>query len=39
LPELDLRLLEMPLSPERVWRAIQAAPKRTGNGAASIARS
>jgi carbon-monoxide dehydrogenase large subunit len=32
LPELSLRLLEMPLSPERVWRAIQAAPRRDGNG-------
>jgi carbon-monoxide dehydrogenase large subunit len=32
LPELDLRLLEMPLTPERLWREIQAAPKRAGNG-------
>jgi hypothetical protein len=32
LPELDLRLLEMPLTPERVWRAIQSAPKRAANG-------
>jgi CO/xanthine dehydrogenase Mo-binding subunit len=39
LPELDLRLLEMPLSPERVLRAIQAAPKRMGNGAGSTARN
>jgi hypothetical protein len=22
----------MPLTPERLWRAIQAAPKRAGNG-------
>jgi hypothetical protein len=32
LPELDLRLLEMPLAPERLLRAIQTAPKRTANG-------
>jgi carbon-monoxide dehydrogenase large subunit len=36
LPELDLRLLEMPLAPERLWRAIQAAPKRAANGGGSV---
>jgi carbon-monoxide dehydrogenase large subunit len=28
-PELDLRLTDLPLTPERVWRAIRAAPPRT----------
>jgi carbon-monoxide dehydrogenase large subunit len=36
LPELNLRLLEMPLAPERLWRAIQAAPKRTANGGGNV---
>jgi carbon-monoxide dehydrogenase large subunit len=29
-PELDLRLSELPLTPERVWRAIQDAKERAG---------
>jgi len=32
LPDLDLRLLEMPLSPERLRRAIMSAPKHSANG-------
>ena len=36
LPELDLRLLEMPLAPERLWRAIQAAPRRSANGGGPV---
>lgn len=28
-PELDLRLTELPLTPDRVWRAIRSAPART----------
>jgi aerobic carbon-monoxide dehydrogenase large subunit len=35
LPELDLRLLEMPLAPERLLRAIQTAPKRATNDGGS----
>jgi CO/xanthine dehydrogenase Mo-binding subunit len=27
-PELDVRLTELPLTPERVWRAIRSAPPR-----------
>jgi len=32
LPELDLRLLEMPLSPERLRGVIRSAPKRSSDG-------
>jgi len=38
LPELDLRLLEMPLSPERLFGAIRSAPKRSVNGGGGAAR-
>jgi carbon-monoxide dehydrogenase large subunit len=30
-PELDLRLERLPLTPERVWRALREAPPRAGS--------
>lgn len=36
LPELDLRLLEMPLAPERLRRAIKAAPRRAANAGGAV---
>ena len=38
-PELDLRLTELPLTPDRVWRAIRSAPPRTGHPADVVASS
>ena len=31
-PELDLRLERLPLTPQRVWRALREAPPRTAHG-------
>jgi carbon-monoxide dehydrogenase large subunit len=36
-PELDLDLSELPLTPDRVWRAIRSAPPRTGQVAGPTA--
>ena len=32
LPELDIRLTELPLTPSRVWEAIQEARAKRGAG-------
>jgi aerobic carbon-monoxide dehydrogenase large subunit len=28
-PELDLKITELPLTPHRIWKAINAAPRKT----------
>ena len=31
-PELDLRITDLPLTPNRVWQSLRTAPRKDGSG-------